>query len=454
MTLQVETTASRSATTQAVAPDVSLDVLAREARDRVHRGRLKHQPRLFFGLMAALVLGGSIGSGLGWRQGAAFDWRTTVLFVVLYAVVTRIEFEIGTGAAVPTELLLVPMLFELPLGLVPAVVVLGLVLGSFVTRSKAFTVDRLLVVIASAAMSFGPVTVLALAGGLPLRWGSWPLYLAALGAQFAFDYTAAAVTSGLGHRVPLRRLTGHLGWVFVVDACLAPVGFVFALATRPHVALVVLILPLVLLLRHFSHERRRRIDHALELSDAYRGTAFLLGDVVEADDSYTGAHSRHVVDLVMAVCDELGLDANERRDAEFVALLHDVGKIRIPAEIINKPGPLTPAERVVIETHTIEGERLLERVGGLLGHIGRIVRSCHEHWDGGGYPDGLRGEQIPLVARIVMTCDAYSAMTTTRSYRAARTAAEACAELERCAGTQFDPRVVTAILAQEGEGVG
>jgi HD-GYP domain-containing protein (c-di-GMP phosphodiesterase class II) len=128
-----------------------------------------------------------------------------------------------------------------------------------------------------------------------------------------------------------------------------------------------------------------------------------------------------------------------------VALLHDVGKIRIPSEIINKPGKLDDAERAIIETHTIEGEEMLERVGGLLGHVGRLVRSCHEHWDGNGYPDRLAGEAIPLVARIVCACDAFSAMTTDRPYRAARTEAEAVEEMVRCAGTQFDPDVVAAL---------
>jgi putative nucleotidyltransferase with HDIG domain len=205
------------------------------------------------------------------------------------------------------------------------------------------------------------------------------------------------------------------------------------------------VLPLVALLRTFAGERQRRIDHALELSDAYRGTAFLLGDVVEADDAYTGIHSRHVVDLVLAVCDELKLSSADRRDAEFVALLHDVGKIRIPSEIINKPGKLDADERAIIETHTIEGEEMLERVGGLLGHVGRLVRSCHEHWDGNGYPDRLAGEAIPLVARIVCACDAFSAMTTDRPYRAGRTESEAIDEMVRCAGTQFDPDVVAAL---------
>jgi HD-GYP domain-containing protein (c-di-GMP phosphodiesterase class II) len=143
----------------------------------------------------------------------------------------------------------------------------------------------------------------------------------------------------------------------------------------------------------------------------------------------------------------LRVEGRDRRDAEFAALLHDVGKIKIPSEIINKPGKLTAEEFELIKTHTVEGERLLSQVGGLLGNVGRIVRSSHEDWDGSGYPDGLSGEQIPLVARIVRCCDAFSAMTTDRSYRKALPVAEAVAELRRCSGTDFDPAVVEALIA-------
>src|SRR5262249_23572623 len=185
-----------------------------------------------------------------------------------------------------------------------------------------------------------------------------------------------------------------------------------------------------------------RIDHVEELQHAYRGTALLLGEVVEADDAYTGHHSHEVVELALAVADRMRVSARDRTITEFAALLHDVGKVRIPGEIIRKPGPLTPEERAVIETHTVLGEEMLARVGGLLGAVGAIVRSCHEHYGGGGYPDGLTGEEIPLIARIVCACDAFSAMTTDRPYRAARSVGEAVAELHRCAPGQFDPRVV------------
>jgi putative nucleotidyltransferase with HDIG domain len=231
----------------------------------------------------------------------------------------------------------------------------------------------------------------------------------------------------------------------LADAALAPVGLAIAFAAMSDPLGALLALPLLALLSVFARERRTRIDHELELSAAYRGTAFLLGDVVEADDAYTGQHSRHVVDLVLEVADEMGLGRRERHHAELAALLHDVGKIRIPTEIIRKPGPLTADERTLVERHTIEGQQMLEQVGGLLGEVGSIVRSCHERWDGRGYPDGLSGQDIPVVARIVCCCDAFSAMTTDRPYRTALSPDAARAELRANAGTQFDPEVVRAL---------
>jgi HD-GYP domain-containing protein (c-di-GMP phosphodiesterase class II) len=310
--------------------------------------------------------------------------------------------------------------------------------------------DRLLLMLVSAWHTIGPVLVIGVAldaSERAPRWDHWPIYLAALAAQFAFDFGTGALRMWIGLSVSPRAIARSYGWVYVVDAALATIGIAIAFQAAEQALLVLLVVPLVTLLRLFARERVERINHASQLGQAYRGTAFLLGDVVEADDAYTGEHSRDVVNLTLAVCDELGLSPRERRDAEFVALLHDVGKIRIPATIINKPGPLDPGERAVIETHTVIGEEMLSRVGGVIGDVGSIVRSCHERWDGAGYPDGLTGEKIPLIARIVCTTDAYSAMTTDRPYREARSPEEALSELRRCAGTQFDPRVVDAIEA-------
>jgi hypothetical protein len=144
----------------------------------------------------------------------------------------------------------------------------------------------------------------------------------------------------------------------------------------------VLGLPLAALFAFFAADHRRGIDRALELSRAYRGTALLLGDVVEADHAYTGSHSRDVVDLSLAVSDRLGLDATTRRRVEFGALLHDVGKIRVPTAILDKPGPLDAAEWKVMRRHTVEGEDMLVRVGGVLAEVGKVVRVSHERYDG------------------------------------------------------------------------
>src|SRR4029453_14604196 len=151
-----------------------------------------------------------------------------------------------------------------------------------------------------------------------------------------------------------------------------PVGFAASLAGSLWAPSYLLPIPLLLLTRLFARERADRVTHALELSAAYRGTAFLLGDVVEADDEYTGTHSREVVELTVAVAESLGLDPRSIRLAELTALLHDVGKIKVPNTIINKAGPLTAEERAIVNAHTIEGERLLSQVGGFPAGVGQM----------------------------------------------------------------------------------
>ncbi len=173
----------------------------------------------------------------------------------------------------------------------------------------------------------------------------------------------------------------------------------------------------------------------------------VLGRALEAHDTETHQHSRDVVDLSLAVVDALDLDARERRVVELSALLHDVGKVAIPKEILDKPGPLDEREWALMHRHTIDGQRMVESSDTSMATIGHVVRSSHERWDGCGYPDGLAGEQIPMAARIVAVADAYSAMTSDRPYRRALPEARARHELRANAGTQFDPTVVDAALA-------
>ncbi len=372
--------------------------------------------------------------------------ETLVLLTLAYACAVRVQFEVGTGFAIATELFFVPMLFLMPARIVPLAVGAALVLSHLpdVARRRA-PVTSLAVAVGSAWFALGPAAVMIAAGEPIATAQRWPLLVALLAAQFASDFVSTAAIEWTALSVRPAALFEQMKLVFTVDALLAPIGFLAAIAGTDIALLMPL--PLLMLIGRFARERKAGLDSALELSQAYRGTALLLGDVIEADDAYTGSHSRDVVSLTLAVADAMGLSPRDRRDAEFAALLHDVGKIRISDAILNKPGPLTADERAVMETHTIEGELLLEKVGGLLGRVGRIVRSCHERWDGAGYPDGLAGDAIPLVARIVCCCDAFNAMTTDRPYRKALAHSVAVAEIENGAGTQFDPDVAAALIS-------
>jgi HD-GYP domain-containing protein (c-di-GMP phosphodiesterase class II) len=378
----------------------------------------------------------------------ALDLATLAVLVVSYVVACRAKFDIADGYTVPTELVLVPMLFLLPTPLVPLVVSLSWLLGRLIDYASGRTsVHRAFHVFGDCWHAIGPALVIVLAGAQVFSWDSWPVYALALVAQFAFDFVAAAVRARLIDGASPASVLRMIAPVYGLDAALAPVGLLAAaVAVTTSPAICLLVIPLAGVLAVLSRERQTRIDQALALSEAYQGTALLLGDVVEADDAYTGSHSRGVVELSLAVSDRLGLGFEQRRNVEFAALLHDVGKIAVPNEIINKEGPLDEAEWEVMRQHTIEGERMLKRIGGVLAAVGKIVRASHEDFDGSGYPDGLAGEEIPVEARIVTCCDAFSAMTTTRSYRQAMDTEAALAELRRCAGTQFDPAVVTVLV--------
>jgi HD-GYP domain-containing protein (c-di-GMP phosphodiesterase class II) len=377
---------------------------------------------------------------------------TLAILIGAYIIVSRAKFDIADGYTVPTELVLVPMLFLLPTPIVPLVVSLSYLLGRLFDYANGRTsVHRAFHAFGDCWHAVGPALVLVDAGAQVFSWDDWQIYLLALLAQFAFDFAATAIRGRLVDGTSPRTLVKLVAPVYALDGALAPIGLLVAFAAiELGPALCLLILPLAAVLAVLSRERQARIDQALELSSAYQGTAMLLGDVVEADDAYTGSHSRGVVELSLAVADSLGLAPNQRRNVEFAALLHDVGKIAVPKEIINKRGPLDDEEWEIMHRHTIEGEVMLKRVGGVLAEVGRIVRSSHEHYDGSGYPDGLAGEEIPIEARIVTCCDAFSAMTTTRSYRKAMPLEAALAELHGCAGTQFDPQVAEALASAVG----
>ena len=182
-----------------------------------------------------------------------------------------------------------------------------------------------------------------------------------------------------------------------------------------------------------------------ELEGAFTTTLAALASTVEAKDDYTAVHGQDVAELAEKVALRMGMAPSEARDVRYAAMLHDVGKIAVPSEILLKPGPLTDAEWETMRGHAAVGGDLVARIDAFA-HLAPAVRSSHERWDGKGYPDGLSGEAIPRAARIIAACDTWDAIVTDRPYRAGRTPAEAQAELERVAGEQLQDVVVASLL--------
>src|SRR5215218_7789029 len=192
----------------------------------------------------------------------------------------------------------------------------------------------------------------------------------------------------------------------------------------------------------------RRLAHGPDRAARFRAAASL-AKAVDARDTYTGSHSARVAELAARVAARLELDLEQIELARLAGSLHDLGKLAIPEEILRKPGPLTDPERMVLERHPQIGFRMLESLG--VDPVADWVLHHHERWDGSGYPDGLRGERIPLGARIIFVADAYDAMTSERVYRRRVEPGEAVAELRRCAGSQFDPGIVDALACEVAE---
>jgi diguanylate cyclase (GGDEF)-like protein/putative nucleotidyltransferase with HDIG domain len=186
----------------------------------------------------------------------------------------------------------------------------------------------------------------------------------------------------------------------------------------------------------------KRLASGPDRAARFRAAASL-ARAVDARDVYTGSHSQRVADLAARTARRLGLADEEVELTRLAASLHDLGKLAIPEEILRKPGPLTEPERMVLERHPQIGFRMLESLG--VDPVADWVLHHHERWDGSGYPDGLPGDRIPLGARIIFVADAYDAMTSERVYRRRVAPQHAIAELERCAGSQFDPEIVAAL---------
>ncbi|MGW9025321.1 HD-GYP domain-containing protein [Streptomyces sp. NPDC055722] len=272
--------------------------------------------------------------------------------------------------------------------------------------------------------------------------------LTAGAAVVAFCLTLTLLDGGvlaLAEGVPAR-----MAWRGLFLRSLAPVsvhglaGLMMAVLWRspfgPVAALLVL-LPMYVSCWVFAQYHQERAAH--------QATIRALVQAVDIKDGYTRGHSERVGQASMMIARELGMDDDRVEVLRFAGILHDVGKLGVPTRLLRKDGPLTPQERRIIELHPEYGHEMVRGIG-FLGEARSAILHHHERLDGSGYPYGLVGHQIPEPARVVAVADAFDAMTSTRSYRRARPVGAALEELERCAGAQFDPAMVRALVRALG----
>lgn len=304
--------------------------------------RLPPRELLVEGVLAALLLAGMLALAVLAPADRAFNLPLAAAFVGGYVVLHRLEFRVGAGNFTPTELLVVPMLLLLPTPVVPLLVALATMSANAaeVVRGRR-AANRLLLAFNDAGFALTPAIVLVALGAQTPDWDLWPAYLAALAAQFAADFVRDPARAWLGCGVSPRVVAPELVEAHRVDAMLAPAGLLVAFAAIDAPAAVLLILPLLKLFQGFAAQHDERVEQSIELGRAYRGTALLLGDLLEADDAYTGHRTQDVVELSLRVAARLGVSEEVRRDTELGALVHDIGKLAIPARSSTSPAHWT-----------------------------------------------------------------------------------------------------------------
>ncbi|MGN9760491.1 HD-GYP domain-containing protein [Streptomyces sp. SD31] len=379
--------------------------------------------------------------GLEGAGGAPMPWWAVVLLAALYAAGERIAARWRfAGTFYPV---LLAGAFLLPPSAAALVAVPGALLSPTGQRPlwtrRIWRAAQLAVAVWAAARVHG-----ALDGRDAVATGEFPCaLLSAGGAVLTFCLVLTALDGGIlavAERVPVPR-----AWRGLFLRSLAPIavhglaGLMMAVLWRsPYgsVAALLVLLPMCVSWWVFAQYHRERAAH--------QATIRALVQAVDIKDGYTRGHSERVGQASMMIARELGLPDERVEVLRFAGILHDVGKLGVPTRLLRKNGPLTPEERRVIELHPEYGHEMVRGIS-FLGEARAAVLHHHERLDGSGYPYGLRGSQIPESARVVAVADAFDAMTSTRSYSRARPVSVALGELAKCAGSQFDPRMVTAL---------
>lgn len=344
---------------------------------------------------------------------------------------------------------------------IAALVLHGPAGGAIVALVSSVNIEdfRLRIPLTSMAYNVGQLLLLTIAGGwvfevvalasvssleVPAGAYSWVRTLLAIAAMALICGLGNIALVNLGAWVAygdsIRSRFAETSWVMPSQVALAFVGYLIALVLNISIlGFFLFVFPLVVARQiHVNYEKARV---------GYIDTIRSLVGAVEAKDPYTRGHSERVSESCVAMGKVIGIDSRQLQDLEYAALLHDVGKLAIPQEILTKPGKLTDRQYCTVQEHSSRGAEMVSRITALRA-LAQPVRHHHERWDGTGYPDNLAGDAIPLMARVLCVADSYDAMTSARSYRRALSSREAATELVRCAGTQFDPSVVTHFLSE------
>ncbi|MEU8617088.1 HD-GYP domain-containing protein [Streptomyces sp. NPDC048623] len=345
-----------------------------------------------------------------------------------------------------------PVLIAAALLLPPAAAALTALPGALLTRvdrppavlRRAWRAAELALAVGAAA-AVGQALRCPEALGLGPRTPDFPYVLLPAGATaLTFCLVLTALDGGI--RATAEQLPPHTAWRGLLGRALAPhavhglAGLMTAVLWRSGygpVAALFALLPMYLSCWGFAQYHRERAAH--------QATIRALVQAVDIKDRYTRGHSERVGHASVLIARELGMPEPRLEVVRFAGILHDVGKLGVPTRVLRKDGPLTPEERRIIELHPEYGHEMVRGIG-FLGEARTAILHHHERMDGSGYPYGLKGDEIPEYARVVAVADAFDAMTSTRSYSRARPVGTALAELERCAGSHFDPRMVEALV--------